>query len=416
MSLLRRLLLAVPLASVLAACGAGIHFGPREVQGYPAMVNDAGEPRLWVLTRIEETRESRDPTRRGPSQRKLVMLHFDLQAFDPGTARPVWSQRVRSITIQDGDRGRVIGSTTRAGLLGQDGDRVWMVIGREPLALSAADGTVLDDGERLVQRHPEVAGRLPEDPQRYGFDAGLVFMAADARQFVVRGPEGRLEPYSPRPAPAVPVGHDAVKTPLPPAPDAPLRQVAFGGGLLGLYTGPEATDAATDPFGRKLAFPHTVLDQGPLARRSLWWGRLEEVQRFDERFPRVAEWTPEEGSPTFLRGRFLRQPGQEGPLPLPGDPGLLVGHNTRIDREGRLALTRLGADLGRVWTAELPLSDSPSQAHLRTRTWADAGWLLLAGELSTTEQDRVLREIHVVSVDLATGGVKAWNIQRDGPP
>ena len=413
-AILRLLMLLAALG--LSACGGGTRLEPREVQGYAALVDDGGQPRLWLLTRQEETRESSNPTRRGPSSRKLVLVHFDLHAFDPMTARPLWTRRVHSFKAQDGLVGPVVGATVRGRLLGQDGDRVWLLIGRDPRAVATSDGRLLDDAEGIVTRHPQLAGMLPEDPQRYGFDAGLVFMAADAAQYAVRGPAGALSPYAPPPKPAVAVGHEAAKVPLRPTGDWPLRLVEFGGRWLGLFTGPEAEDAAVDPFGRHLAFPYTVIDEGALARRTLWWGTVESVQPFDERFDRLTAMTPLEGSPTFLRGRFVRQPGSDLPLAPPGAPGLLVWHNTRIDREGRLAMTRLDGALARAWTRELPLSDSPSNAHLPTRVWTLPERLVVVGELATTQGERVLREVHVVSVDPATGEIAAWNVQRGAPP
>lgn len=345
-----------------------------------------------------------------------MLVHFDLHALDPATAQPLWTRRVHSFKAQDGLVGPVVGSTVRGRLLGQDGDRVWLVIGRDPRALSARDGRQVDDAAGIVQRHPALAGRLPEDPQHYGFDQGLVFLAADATRHVVRGPDGAATPYVPPPAPAPVTGHDAAKTPLRPSGDVPLRLVEFGGRWLGLYTGPEAEDAATDPFGRHLRFPYTVIDEGALARRTLWWGEVETVQPFDERFDRFTGMTPVPDGPTFLRGRFVREPGADRPLPPPGAPGLLVWHNTRIDREGRLAMTRLDGALARAWTVELPLSDSPSNAHLPMRTWTLPDRLVVVGELATSQGERVLREVNVVSLDPATGEFAAWNVQRGAPP
>jgi hypothetical protein len=38
---------------LLVGCSSG-HLEPAEVQGPPAMVDDGGKPRLWVLTKQEE--------------------------------------------------------------------------------------------------------------------------------------------------------------------------------------------------------------------------------------------------------------------------------------------------------------------------------------------------------------------------
>jgi hypothetical protein len=400
--------------TTLAAC-SGTRLGPLEVQGSAALVNDGGTPRLWLLTRQEETRESSTPGR-GPNRRKLVQVHFDVHAFDPVSARPLWTERVYSFVSQDGDNAPIVGSTRRGRLLGQDGDRVWLVIGREPRAVSATDGRLLDDVARIAERHPEVTTLLPDDPQRYTFDGGLVFMAADAQRYVVRGPDGALAPYTPRSDPPVAITHESVKTPLRPTGDVPLRLLQLGGKWLGLYTARETEDAATDPFGRHLQFPYTVIDEGPLARRTLWWATVDTMQRFDERMAHLTGFSAVEQSPVFLHGRFVRAPGRDTPLWPPDSAGLLIAHTTRIDRAGRFALTHLDTALRRVWTAELPLSDTPSDGYMRTSIWPLPGRLLLAGELATLDGDIVRRDVHVVSVDLATGSVAAWNLPRGGPP
>jgi hypothetical protein len=409
------LLLALGIATVLAACNR-TRLGPLEVQGSTALVNDSGTPRLWILTRQVETRESSYPGRRGPSQRKLVQIHFDVHAFDPLTARPLWTSRAYSFVSQDGDMAPIVGSTMRGGLLGQDGERVWLVIGRDPRAVSSKDGSLLDDRAQIAARHPQIARVMPDDPQRYTFDRGLVFMAADARQYVLRGPDGALAPYTARSAPPAAITHESVKTPLRPTGDVPLRLLQLGGRWLALYTPKETADAASDPFGRHLQFPYTVVDEGALARRRLVWAQVDTQSRFGERVAHITGFTDVEASPVFLRGRFVRTPGRDEPLWPPDSAGLLIAHNTRIDREGRFALTRLDTTLRTVWTAELPLSDSPSDAQTRTSIWPLPGRLLLTGELATLDGDIVQREVHVVSVDLSTGRVSAWNVQRGAAP
>lgn len=412
---LMQLLLVLGVSTSLAACNR-TRLGPLEVQGSAALVDDSGTPRLWLLTRQEETRESSTPGTRGPNQRKLVQVHFDLHAFDPLTARPLWKERVYSFVAQDGDFAPIVGGTIRGRLLGQDGERVWLVIGRDPRAVSSTDGSLLDDATGIAERHPEVATLLPEDGQRYAFDGGLVFTAADAQRYVVRGPEGALALYTPRSAPPVAITHESVKTPMRPTGDVPLRLLQLGGRWLALYTAKEMDDAASDPFGRHLQFPYTVIDEGALARRNLSWAAVDTMQRFDERFAHITGFTPVDQSPVFLRGRFVRKPGRDEPLLPPDSGGLLIAHNTRIDREGRFAITHLDTLLRTVWTAELPLSDAPPEAHLRTSIWPLPGRLLLAGELATLDGEIVQREVHVVSVDLSTGGVSSWNLQRGGPP
>jgi hypothetical protein len=77
-----------------------------------------------------------------------------------------------------------------------------------------------------------------------------------------------------------------------------------------------------------------------------------------DRFERLSELTPIPGAPTFLKGRFKTDPKTDEPLLLSDPEGVLVWHSTQIDDAGRLAMTRLDADLKPVWKAELPLSET----------------------------------------------------------
>lgn len=112
---------------LLAGCSTS-KFEEPEMHGPPVMVAAAGQPRLWVLTRQEEVRTvgvgsgGRGSTLRW---RDDTYFHFQVQAFDPATARPLWSRRL--LTIGDEKAAgpgpsRVIGSAAHGQLLGQDGD------------------------------------------------------------------------------------------------------------------------------------------------------------------------------------------------------------------------------------------------------------------------------------------------------
>jgi hypothetical protein len=56
------------------------------------MVYEAGNPRLWVLTKQEERQQvSVGGSRRSTGgTRNDTLFHFDIQAFDPETARALW--------------------------------------------------------------------------------------------------------------------------------------------------------------------------------------------------------------------------------------------------------------------------------------------------------------------------------------
>src|SRR5688500_2246056 len=140
---------------LLAGCD-GSHFEPPEIQGPPLMVDDGGQARLFLVTKQEEERMvSVGGSRRSTgSWRTDTYYHFAVQAFDPVTARPLWKQRLMTLGDPEAKnryqlRTRVMGSSVGARLLGQDGDRVWLLIGDEPFAVKASDGTIVVDPATL---------------------------------------------------------------------------------------------------------------------------------------------------------------------------------------------------------------------------------------------------------------------------
>jgi hypothetical protein len=393
----------------LAACRSS-HFEAPDMQGPAAMVDDAGKPRLWLLSKQEEVRQvSVGGGRRGASWRSDTFFHFNVQAIDPATARPLWKHTI--VTYGDPKAAgtqpsRIIGSAVSARLLGQEGALVWLLVGDAPYALSVADGSVVVDAERLQQANPALKGLLPSDATLYGFDNGLVFMSADARRFVVRGPEHRAVEYTPPPPPAQPEGqllsngrHELV--PMRPFGEEPTRQTTLGGQWLGLYSDKEAADIADDEYGKSLRYPYSVLDEGGTARRRFWRARIAEVKHFDDRYERLAELTPIEAAPTFLKGRFANGAGRQA-LQLDNPKGVLVWHSTRMDSAGRLALARLDSSLKVLWDTPLPLSES--DLIRRVPTWVVPGHVVAVGELLTQDETGVMhRDEYLVSVELATG-------------
>jgi hypothetical protein len=193
---------------LLVGCSRS-HLEPAEVQGPPAMVDEGGKPRLWVLTKQEEVRQVGvgGGGRSRMDWRSDTFFHFGVQAFDPLAAKPLWHKRLRTFgdpKAQGSAPSRVIGSAVGARLLGQDGNIVWLLIGDAPFAVDVADGSIVADAEKLQQVNPELKGLLPSEAKHYGFNQGLVVMAADARQFVVRGPGQKAVAYTPPPPPAAP--------------------------------------------------------------------------------------------------------------------------------------------------------------------------------------------------------------------
>ncbi len=418
-----RIVLAILLAGMLlvvTACSTQI--GAPDVMGPAAMVDAAGKPTLWVLTKREEIRlrSVGGGTRQTPTTRNDTYFHFQLQAIDPITARPLWSKRL--LTLGDpeahgSEPSRVIGSASGAQLIGQEGERVWMFIDDKLLALNAVDGSRLADATTIEQNNPELKGLLPVDARQYGFDHGLVFMSADARRFALRGASFKASAYEPAPDPtSLPPppptpGAARLIVPSPPVGEIHARQVRVAGQWLGLYSPKEAADAANDSFGDRLRYPYTILDEGSLARRNFWRAQIVNTQRFEEHYDRLQSLTPIENAPVFLRGRFLKDPATREPRLLEKPEGIAIWHVTRVDGAGRLALSRIDADLHTLWTATLPLSDNSTSNPLQI--WHIADRVVVAGNEESNTDHRTHREPHIVSVSLANGSWAGWNIEGE---
>ena len=414
-------LLALLLGVAVWVCGCSTHIGPPEIQGPPAMVDDDGTPRFWLLTKREESRQVATSTsRRSTSTRLDTFFHFDLQVMDPATARPLWNKRL--LTLGDPDAhgygpSRVIGSAASARLIGQEGERVWLFVDEYLVALRASDGETLATFETIEQANPALKGLLPRETKHYGFDQGLVFMSADARAFVLRGPGFQAQPYAPAPKVVPPPelkanGSPRIAPMLPPMGEIPLRLVQTPAGWLGLYTEAEVADALEDTWGDQLRYPYSITNDGSLARRSFW--RMEVAETTDaygESFRHLAGATPVADSPVLLRGRFLKVIGTEEPRVLENPAGLAVWHVTRIDGDGRLALTRFNEDLAAIWTAELPLADTSTINPVMV--WPLEGRLVLFGREESTVDGVSLREPRLVSLSLVDGAWQAWDVSGE---
>lgn len=416
MNMSRVSLIVLLVGMLLASTGCKPHFGPLELQGHPAMVADQGVPRLWVLTKQEEVRKVGATGRRSGLWPDATLFHFQVQAFDPVTARPLWSRRI--LTIGDAKpvmRRKIIGSAAGGRLLGQAGDVVWLVVDDKPLALALADGTQVADVATIEQRNPTLKGLLPVDAQHFGFDRGLVFMSADAQRFVIRGADLQAQPYTPptrvAAAPERKANGMPVIVPTPPYGEIPARQVVLDGQWLGLYSQKEAQDAGDDPTGMHLRWPYTVINEGALARRTFWRSQVIETRHWDERIRRLDVLSPIPEAPTFLKGRFLKDLATGEPLLLKAPDGVAVWHSTRVDRDGRLALTRLDANLRKQWTTELPLSESSTSNQVMY--WMLPDRIVAMGDLVTQVEGTSRRVPRLVSLSLKDGSQAAWNLADD---
>ncbi len=405
-------------ALVLAGCNR-THFEPPELEGAPVMVRNGGQARLWVLSRQEEQRTVGYGWghRSTGGFRTDTFYHFRVQAFDPQLARPTWTHTV--LTLGDpkahGSRSRVIGSQASGRMLGQVGDRVWLLVDDQPFALRASDGEEVADVAAIEAANASLKGLLPHEAKQYAFDDGLVFMGADGRSFVLRGASLQAEPYVPKQPEATPSPLKANGMPeiVPSLPfgEVKARLVRMDGQWRGLYTDKEAADAADDDRGMHLRWPYTVLDEGKASRRRLWNAHTAGAQRFEEHFQRLASLQPMPDSPVFLNGRFLTASPNGAPLLLQAPAGVLVWHSTRVDRDGRLALTRLDAGLRPLWTTELPLSETDLANPLRD--WLLPGQVVIMASLQTEVDGMSRREPHLVSVSLADGSRRAWNLRAE---
>ena len=134
-----------------------------------------------------------------------------------------------------------------------------------------------------------------------------------------------------------------------------VRQTTIAGRWLGLYTDREAVDAGNDEFGTRYGEPFTIFNEGPLARRTFRRATLGKTREFSEgRHDRLLGVAAVAGSPAYLRGRFFHTPGTEKALPMREPAGVLVQHQTRIDAEGRVAITRIDSELQALWTQRCP--------------------------------------------------------------
>ena len=88
--------------------------------------------------------------------------------------------------------------------------------------------------------------------------------------------------------------------------------------------------------------------------------------------------------------------------------GVLVWSITRIDQNGRLALTRLDTELKTVWKTELPLSEEGTGNVVSV--WLLPGRLVAMGEEVSLVDGVTRSDQHLVSVDLASGQWQGWDM------
>lgn len=149
------------------------------------------------------------------------------------------------------------------------------------------------------------------------------------------------------------------------------------------------------------------------------------IEDFDEeKYKRIVRLERIAGDGEWLQGRLLKQIAKPGeaqwvqrgilmnpavrpPLRLQGPDSVLVLYRTRMDAEGRLALSRVDTTFSRtVWTAVLPY------AELNSR-WETGSHLVLYGTWSDTTGGVTSHHEALVSLNLATGQWQGWNVGAD---
>lgn len=368
-------------------------------EGPPAVVVHAGEPRLWVMVKFEELSTF-------GGSRYHTRYHLELRCHDSRTGARLWSRRLRSISEHDD------GHSAPGRILGQDGEVVWLFVGDQPVAVSAADGSVQGTGLDIVAKNPALAKLLVGQLDNHSFDGGLITVAADARRYRVRHPGYLAEPY-------VPASDEAWRRQQFMATrwnggyqtrDFLVPAARPAGGWIGLYTEAEAREAGEDGFGDNLKNPWRAWRDDKMARRSLWTARIGRTKAFSEgAHDRLLDPTRLPHATEYLQGGFLLAQGTRQPLMLDGR-GLLLLHATRTDQQGRAMLTRLQVDepgaVRVAWQAELPFTE----LHNRWQ-WPDR--LLMFGHIETGVPGRSRWQEQLAVVDLATGQVRGWNLTLD---
>jgi hypothetical protein len=398
------MLVGTAAVSLLSSCDTSRLEAPERL-GPPSLVLHENEPRLWLLVKQEEFKEKMIGLSRRTSGTVIreVFYHFDLQAHDIRTAGKLWKTRLLTVKDKEG------GHSAQARILGQDGNLIWLFLHEQPVAVASSGGTKLADRALLEQRNPALRGLLAKEPKFYAFEQGLVVTTADSRRYRVRSTDFVAEPYQ--------AANEEQFSRLQfmatqwnggyHTGDFLTQQAMLNGRWLGLYTEKESADAGEDSFGDKLANPSSVLRESAGARRSFWTARIGQTKEFSEgSHDRLFDLTRVPGAPDFLDGGLLVRQGSRQPLALEAPAGLLVMHRTRLDEEGRAALTRLDETLHEKWTTKMPFIDLRNRFEFPDR-------LLMYGLVQVTEKGVAGSQECIVSLDLRDGRTQAWNVSLD---
>ncbi len=369
------------LSVTLPGCDSRGRLGPLQRLGPPGMVTQGDAQQLWVLFKQEE-----DAPRRG----KPRLYHFELQGYDTRSAQLAWTKRLLTVPDKDG------GYNASARILGQENAHVWLFLHNGPVVLSSADGAVVADRARIESLNPELKGLIPTALEFYTYDGGMVMTTADARRYRVNATDFKAKPYTPASDEAFrrlsymsTQWNGGYQTK-----DFLVRQSILWGRWIGLHTEKEAAESGKDEFGDRIKNPAGASDDGSQARRTLWTARIGKTRQFSEgSHDRLFDVTRLPNAPEFLQGGFLIRQGTKQPLQLKEPDGTLILHHTRIDAEGRLALSRLDNQFREQWKTVLPFTE------LRNRwEWPDQLLMVGAVDLGQPGSSRVIERLVVVNL------------------
>lgn len=403
------LIVLIVFALILAAgyglfrLGSYIDRSDLRRQGPAVLVVDE-TPQLWVMVKLEEHASVRGMGRQG------TRYQLELHSHDVRNGQRAWERRLRAVGSNEGGHG------AQGRILGQDGKVVWLFVHDGPVAVSVTDGSVIATREQIEQRNPELRTLIPTELDYYTFDSGLVFIAADARRFRVTAPTWVATPYL--------VADEQKFSSMKfmttrwnggwETKEFQTPHIAAGARWQALYTEKEAAEAGNDTRGDRLKDPKSALGSDPLSRRAMWSAKPRATKdQWGETFERLFDVERIPGVPEFLHGGFLLDQGKKTPLYLDPYTGVVL-HRTRVDAQGRLALTPLtindGARTG--WTAALPFADLHSRWQWPSN---QPDRLLLMGHAEELERGITRFVEYIVFVDLGSGRVQGWNL-TDGAP
>lgn len=414
----RSVLSSMGLALLLSACSYST-FEPPERGGPSTLVETGNGRQLW-LTTVQEEERSRRIGGGSRSIGKLVTdryTHLRVQAHGPADANRVWLKELKVLKDDAGGVG------ARVRILGQHGDVVWVWVHDQPLALSARDASVLADRARLEQVNPELTGLFSNELKYYVMMDALVATLADGRHVRLRPPGFRAEPYEIANEEEFRMAGNMSSSWNGGYPTKAfgMRHGVFDGRWIGLLSDKEAKDGEDDSWGDHHYDAAEIVDEGDTARRRFRLAKTEvRKDAYGQDYVRLGSLPPMDGADTWLQGLLLKRTPEPGtpvftlrgriwkpttgaPLQLTGPPGVLVLHRTRMDAQGRLAVSRLDAKFREQWRATLPYQELSNR-------WETGPQLLLYGSWNDAQPGMSDNHEALLALDLGSGRWSGWDI------